>query len=67
MLPIPWAGSPKEISGVFLGLNAFLAETCFSAKRKNGRFSVIRAQTGSVVIVGHFMDGQGQSNVPQSQ
>ena len=29
----------------------------FSAKRKNGRFSVIPAGTGSVVIVGYFLGG----------
>ena len=33
----------------------------FSAKRKNGGFSVILAQTGSVVIVGHFFDGPDSS------
>ena len=29
----------------------------FSAKRKNGRFSVIPAGTGSVVNVGYFLGG----------
>ena len=29
--------------------------SAFSAKRKNGRFSVIPAWTGSVVIVGNFL------------
>jgi len=42
--------------GVFLGYEAFLAKKKhFSAERKNGRFSVIPAWTGSVVILGHFL------------
>ena len=32
------------------------------AKRKNGRFSVIPAWAGSVVIVGHFFDGPDGPN-----
>ena len=36
----------------------FLAKKHFSAKRRNSRFSVIPARTGSVVIVGHLFDGQ---------
>ena len=32
----------------------FWAKIRFSAKRKNGRFSVLPAGTGSVVNVGHF-------------
>ena len=37
--------------------NGFLAKKHFSAKHKNGRFSVIPARTGSVVILGHFAYG----------
>ena len=33
----------------------------FLAKRKNGRFSVIPARTGSVVLLGHFFDGPDDS------
>ena len=41
-----------------MGKNGFLATKNFSAKRKNGRFSVILARTRSVVIVGHFLMAQ---------
>ena len=47
-------------TGIFLH-NAQLPKKHFSAKRKNGGFSVILAQTGSVVIVGHFFDGPDSS------
>ena len=39
-----WFGNKTDFRPVFR----------FSAKRKNGRFSVNPAGTGSVVIVGHF-------------
>ena len=35
----------------------------FSAEHKNGRFSVIPARTRSVVILGHFFDGQKRSKI----
>ena len=45
--------------GCFFGekKNGFLPVVCFSAKRKNGLFSVIPAGTWSVVNVGHFLGG----------
>ena len=39
----------------------FWGKTHFSAKRKNARFSVIPAPTGSVVLLGHFFDGLDDS------
>ena len=33
----------------------------FSAERKNARFSVIPARTGSVVLLGYFFDGPDDS------
>ena len=42
---------------LFLEKNGFLAKKHFTAKRKNGRFSIIPAGTRSIVIVGHFFDG----------
>ena len=43
-----------KILGLFLGKTDFWPKKHFSAKRKNGRFSVIPAQIRSVVIVGHI-------------
>ena len=41
-----------------MGKNAFSAKKKhFLAERKNSRFSVILAQTGSVVILGYFFYG----------
>ena len=42
---------------LFLEKTGFLAKKHFTAKRKNGRFSIIPAGTRSIVIVGHFFDG----------
>ena len=40
---------------VLRALGLLLADSAlFSAERKNGRFSIILAQPGSVVILGHF-------------
>ena len=52
-----------EISfwAIFLGTTHFEAKNHFSAKRKNARFSVIPARTGSVVLLGHFFDGPDDS------
>ena len=45
------------ILGDFWGKTHLEAKNCFSAKRKNARFSVIPAQTGSVILLGHLFDG----------
>ena len=37
----------------------FWLQKHFSVKRKNGRFSIIPAQSRSVDILGHFFDGPG--------
>ena len=41
--------------GCFCDKTHFWPKKHFSAKRKNGRFFVIMARTGSVVILGHFL------------
>ena len=41
---------------IFWGKTQFEAKNHFSAERKNARFSVIPAWTGSVVLLGHFFD-----------
>ena len=43
------------MGGVYIVNNGFLAVFHFSAKRKNSRFSVIRARTGSVLILVFFV------------
>ena len=40
---------------IFWGKTHFQAKNHFSAERKNARFSVIPARTGSVVLLGHFL------------
>ena len=40
-----------------MGKNPFLAKKTVSAERKDLRYSVIPARTGSIVILGHFIDG----------
>ena len=49
----------RTISGVFFLVKKtdFWLKNHFSAKRKNGRFSVIPAETRSVIIVGHLFVG----------
>ena len=42
------------MGGVYIAKNGFLAVFRFSAKRKNGRFSVIRTRTARTLIIGHF-------------
>ena len=42
-------------------LGLFEAKNRFSAERKNARFSVIPARTGSVVLLGHFFDDPDDS------
>ena len=46
---------------IFWGKTQFEAKNHFSAERKNARFSVIPARTGSVVLLGHFFDGPDDS------
>ena len=47
--------SLKKFWVIFWVKMHFWPKKHFLAERKNGRFSVIPAQTGSVVILGHFL------------
>ena len=49
--------SLKKFWVIFWVKTLFWPKNHFSAKRKNVRFSVIPAQTGSIVILGHYFDG----------
>ena len=46
---------------IYWGKTQFEAKKHFSVERKNARFSVIPARTGSVVLLGHFFDGPDSS------
>ena len=47
---------------IFWGKTHFKAKNHFSAERKNARFSVIPARTGSVVLLCHFSVKEGVTN-----